>query len=125
MEDNKFYVLIVGSRGFDDYDFLVKRCDHLLQKHKEIVVVSGGARGADALAKRYAQDKGYEYIEFPADWNKYGKRAGYIRNEEMHKFIAKKSKRGVIAFWDGESKGTKHNFGLAEKYNNQLRIEKY
>ncbi len=121
----KFYALIVGSRNFNDYNRLKTKCDYFLQNHEDIVVVSGGARGADTLAKRYAEDKGYEYVEFPADWDKYGKRAGYIRNEEMHRFIAEKEKRGVIAFWDGISKGTAQNFDLEKKYNNPIIIDRY
>ena len=120
-----FYVLIVGSRNFDNYNLLKAKCNELLKNHKEITVVSGGARGADALAKKYAEDKGYGYIEFPANWDKYGKSAGYIRNEQMHKFISEKEKRGVIAFWDGASKGTAHNFDLAKKYRNEIKVIRY
>lgn len=120
-----FYALIVGSRTFNDYSLLIEKCDYYLSNYTDIVIVSGGAKGADALAKRYAQDRGYEYIEFPAEWEKYGKSAGYIRNDEMHRFIADKSNRGVIAFWDGESKGTTHNFELTRKYGNPIRIVRF
>ena len=120
-----FYALIVGSRTFNDYSLLIKECDYYLSNYTDIVIVSGGAKGADTLAKRYAQDKGYEYIEFPAEWEKYGKSAGYIRNDEMHRFIADMSNRGVIAFWDCKSKGTAHNFELARKYGNPIRIVRF
>ena len=126
MENNeKYYALLVGSRDFNNYNLFMKKCDYFLSNYSDIVVVSGGARGTDALAKRYAKDKGYEYIEFPAEWDRFGKRAGFIRNQQMHKFIAEKSKRGVIAFWDGQSKGTQHNFDLAKSYDNPLRIVRY
>ena len=117
-----FYALIVGSRDFDDFDLLIKECDRLLSNYDEITVVSGGARGADALAKKYAEINNFKYVEFPAKWEIYGKLAGYRRNEQMHKFIAQFEHRGVIAFWDGKSKGTAHNFKLCKRFNNQLRI---
>ena len=51
-----FYALIVGSRTFNDYSLLIEKCDYYLSNYTDIVIVSGGAKGADALAKRYAQD---------------------------------------------------------------------
>lgn len=80
-----FYCLIVGSRSFSDYELFVAKCDLLLRNWGSVVIVSGGARGADALAKRYAVDRGYCYMEFPADWDTYGRRAGYIRNITVHR----------------------------------------
>lgn len=62
-----FYCLIVGSRSFSDYELFVTKCDLLLRNWGSVVIVSGGARGADALAKRYAVDRGYCYMEFPAE----------------------------------------------------------
>lgn len=119
-----FYCLVVGSRIFDNYEYMCKRLDYFLSNHKEITIVSGEARGADTLAKQYAHNKGYKYIGFPANWSK-GKSAGYIRNKEMHKFISQHESRGVVAFWDGESKGTAHNFELAKTFNNPIRIIEY
>ena len=117
-----FFCLVVGSRTFNNYSKLRQTLDYLLLNHSTIVIVSGGAVGTDSLAKQYAKEKGYVFIGFPAQWDKYGKSAGYIRNEQMHKFIAKQAKRGVIAFWDGKSKGTQHSFKLAKKYNNIIKI---
>lgn len=57
-----FYCLIVGSRSFSDYELFVAKCDLLLRNWESVVIVSGGARGADALAKRYAVDRGYYYM---------------------------------------------------------------
>jgi hypothetical protein len=117
-----FYCLIVGSRTFTDYEFMKRKTDYLLQNYQDIVIVSGGAKGADALAKRYALERNYKYVEFPANWDTYGKSAGYIRNEQMLKFVSTYQCRGCIAFWDGKSKGTKHNFSLAKKYNTPIKI---
>lgn len=117
-----FYCLIVGSRSFSDYELFTAKCDLLLRNWGSVVIVSGGAQGADALAKRYAADRGYRYREFPADWDTYGRRAGYIRNRAMHEYISTHVNRGVIAFWDGKSRGTHQSFSLAESYSNPLRV---
>ena len=124
-----FYLLIAGSRGYNNYDEMKEKTDYILS-HKIaqgycIHIVSGGARGADSLAKMYAEERKYEYHEFPADWNTYGKSAGYIRNRRMHEFICQFPSREVLCFWDGQSKGTSHNFELCKTYKNPLRIYKY
>lgn len=120
--DNTFYCLIVGSRSYSDYSEFKRIVDYLLSNKENIIIVSGGANGADSLAKLYATEKGYEFLEFPADWNTYGKRAGYIRNEQMHQYISQHTQRGCIAFWDGQSTGTTHNFSLAKTYKNPIRV---
>lgn len=124
-ECESFFCLVVGSRTFSNFELMESALDHYLSQFSQIVIVSGGARGADSLAKAYAIRKGYRYKEFPAQWDLYGKSAGYVRNEEMHKYIAYATHRGVVAFWDGSSKGTAHNFKLAEKYNNPIRVVRY
>ena len=121
-----FYLLIAGSRSFDDYKLLKEKCDEIIKdKSVNIHIVNGGARGADSLASLYARENNYEVRVFPAKWDKYGKSAGYIRNEEMHQYISKFKNRACICFWDGSSKGTKHNFYLCKKYNTQLYIINY
>lgn len=119
-----FYLLIVGSRSFDDFDLLVRKCDALLVNHSEVCVVSGGARGADALAEKYASLRGFDLRVFPADWS-LGRSAGFIRNQEMHRFISQFPHRGVVAFWDGVSRGTSHSFDLARQFNNPLRVVRF
>ena len=124
-KDEKFYVLVAGSRTFADYELMKSKLNKLLINHNDIVVVSGGARGADALAERYAKEKGYSSVVIEAQWNVLGKRAGFVRNERMHQLLAKHTNRGCVCFWDGESKGTAHNFELAKKYNTPLRVIKF
>ncbi len=118
------YVLVAGSRTFKNYELLKTKMDYYLKNYSDVCIVSGGAYGADTLAIVYAKEKGYPYKIFPAQWNTYGKSAGYKRNIEMHKFIAQYPKRGCVCFWDGKSKGTQHNFELCKKYNTPLRIVK-
>ena len=120
-----FALLVVGSRTVTDYSFVKKKLDKLIEPIREkyrFLIVSGGAKGADSLAEIYAKDNGFEFHKMPADWKAHGKKAGFIRNEEMHRFISTFEHRGCAAFWDGESSGTKHSFSLAKKYGNPLRI---
>ena len=132
-DKEKFYLLVVGTRthAFATSRFykMFEECvDTLLQKQldKEIVIVQGGCpTGGDYLARQYARIKGYKLEEFSADWKKYGKAAGYIRNREMHKYISKYPNRGVFAWWDGKSKGTAQSFTLAKEFNNPIRIFRF
>jgi hypothetical protein len=107
-------VIIAGGRTFNDYDLLCRKCDRILSLQKVVEIVSGMAKGADALGERYAKKHGYQIKQFPADWDKHGKSAGYKRNAEMAQYAD-----ALIAFWDGESKGTKHMIELA----NQLGLK--
>ena len=115
-----FRVIVAGSRDFDDYKLLKSKLDFYLKNKKDIVIMSGTARGADKLGEQYAKEKGYQLLKFPADWNTYGKRAGYIRNKEMLK-----NADAVICFWDGISKGTEHMIEITRKINKPLRVVKY
>lgn len=116
-----FRVIIAGGRDFDDYDLVVSTMDKLLQNITEpITIVCGMARGADTLGERYAISKGYEVARFPADWGKFGKAAGYKRNEQMAQ-----NADALVAFWDGSSRGTKHMIDLAHKYNLRVRVKRY
>ena len=110
-------IIIAGGREFNDYDLLCQNCDKALSLQTEIEIVSGTANGADKLGEQYANEKGYLIKQFPADWDKYGKSAGYKRNEEMAKYAD-----ALIAFWDGKSKGTKHMIDLAKRYELKVKV---
>lgn len=110
-------VIIAGSRDFTDYELLKKVCDDHFNDDDIITIISGTARGADQLGERYATEKGYAIERFPADWNKWGKSAGYKRNEEMAQVADM-----LIAFWDGESRGTKHMIDLGYKYKLKMLV---
>jgi hypothetical protein len=112
-------VIIAGSRNFNDYETLKKVCDHMLSRQDEVEIVSGTARGADQLGEQYGIEKGYKIKQFPPDWSK-GKSAGYIRNEDMAKYG-----EALIAFWDGESKGTSHMINLAKKHGLKIKVHKF
>lgn len=112
-------VIIAGSRGFSDFQLLYSKCDEILKDLSEIEIVSGTARGADKLGEHYASLKGYSVAKFPADWDKHGKAAGYVRNKEMAEYSDM-----LIAFWDGESRGTKHMIDLASDRDLKVHIVK-
>ena len=113
-------VIIAGSRNFEDYDTLKKVCDFMLSRQDEVEIVSGAAKGADTLGEIYANEKGYPIKQFPANWKQQGKRAGYLRNEEMADYAD-----ALIAFWDGESKGTEHMINLAKKRGLKVKVHKF
>jgi len=110
-------VIIAGGRNFNDYEKLCQFCDKVLSKQTKVEIVSGTANGADKQGEKYARDKGYPIKQFPADWNKYGKSAGYKRNAQMSDYAD-----ALIAFWDGNSKGTKHMIELAKRANLKVRV---
>lgn len=106
---------IIGSRNFTNYKLLQEILEQY--KPKITLVVSGAAKGADSLGEKWALENNIQTLIFPADWNQYGKRAGFIRNEDIIKNCD-----CCVAFWDGESKGTKHSLSLCKKYNKPFEI---
>lgn len=80
-------------------------------------IVSGGARGADFIGKKLATLNEIPYVEFPADWERYGKRAGVIRNKDIiqHSDI-------VLALWDGESRGTANALEWAKRFGRRTSV---
>lgn len=112
-----FKVIVAGSRDFNDYELLKPKLDALLQNKDSVQIVSGGARGADSLGEQYAKEKSLDLKIFPADWDYYGKSAGFKRNSEMAQYAD-----ALVAFWDGKSKGTEHMINLAKRNGLQVRI---
>lgn len=114
-------VIIAGSRGFDNFPLMRQKMDYFLsQTREEIVIVCGGARGADSLGEAYAKERGYEIAMYPAEWDKYGKSAGYRRNQEMAE-----NADALVAFWDQKSPGTRHMIDLAERKGLKVRLVLY
>ena len=109
---------IIGSRDFNDYEKVAYYVIKYFESGWAIdEIVSGGASGADALAKRIADEYRKVYTEFPADWKTHGKAAGPIRNEQIIQYADK-----VLAFWDGKSKGTMSSINLARRYKKDTII---
>ena len=119
-----FKVIIAGCRDFKNYNQLKNYCDKVLRSKikegYEIKIVSGTANGADKLGERYAKEKGYEVLQFPADWDTHGRSAGYIRNKQMAE-----NADTCICFWNGVSNGTKWMIEIAKEKQLPLRVVKY
>lgn len=117
-----FRVIIAGGRDFVDYELLKKYCDAILcnKTSDGIEIVCGKARGTDSLGEQYAIERGFAVKYFPAQWDMFGKQAGFVRNKQMAEYAD-----AVIAFWDGKSHGTKHMIELAKAENMPIRIKRY
>lgn len=107
-------VAVVGSRSFSDYNLLAA---HLHRVKGVEMIVSGGARGADQLGERWARQHGIQIRIFKPDWQRHGKSAGVIRNREIVD-----NADMVIAFWDGQSKGTQHTVEIARKQGVAVQV---
>ena len=91
--------IIAGSRNYDNYP---EFCDYMSNISWEITeVVSGAARGADAMGERWAKQVGLPCVKFPAQWDEWGTRAGAIRNSQMAEYAD-----ALVAFPAPGSKGT-------------------
>lgn len=124
IKDN-FKIIVAGGRYFEDYNLLKKKLDIALSNivdNFNIVIISGEARGADTLGEKYARENNYDIEVHSADWDNLGKRAGYVRNSEMAKSVLDNGYGGLVAFWDGKSKGTKMMIELAQKKNINTRV---
>lgn len=102
--------IIAGWRGVSSYNIMLRAIDAIRPKWMPTVVISGTAPGADRLGERWAIENGVPVERFPADWDRYGKRAGYLRNEQMGDHA-----EALLALWDGNSRGTKHMIDIANR----------
>lgn len=101
-------VIIAGSRSCQNVEDVYQAILYSLYDISE--VVSGTCRGADRLGEAAAIELNIPIKRFPADWDKFGKSAGYIRNGEMAKYAD-----AAIIIWDGKSKGSEHMIELMAK----------
>ena len=106
---------VVGSRTFNNYDLLKMYLDKIHSREPITFIVSGGAKGADILSERWADENGIPKIIFIPDWDKYKKAAGFIRNKDI---INESDK--VIAFHDGISKGTLSSINIAKSQGKKV-----
>lgn len=91
-------VVVTGGRKFDDEAFLCERLTEIDEDLHVRRLVTGGARGADWMAEIWAKKNGTEHVKYPADWARYGRAAGPIRNAEM---LNKEKPDLVVAFPGG------------------------
>ena len=123
---NTLYVLVAGSRNVPadpDYDrpTYFKMIDDAIAEqnfeYDSVIEICGEALGGDAVGKEWANAHGYLVMGFPANWNRLGKSAGPVRNQDMVNYIKNKELRIAILFWDGQSRGTKHTLELCKQNN--------
>jgi hypothetical protein len=110
-------VAVVGSRSFNDYEKLKQTLD---QTPSITSIISGGAKGADSMAEQWAKENGIETVIYKPDWAKYGRGAGVVRNR-----LIIEDCDYCIAFWDGDSKGTKSSIDHCKKLNKKLLVVRY
>jgi hypothetical protein len=106
-------VAVVGSRGFRNYAFL----EDMLRSFPISRIVSGGAKGADSMAEKYAQERSKPVVIYRPEYSKYGKNAPLVRNKAIID-----ASDICVAFWDGKSRGTKHAISMAKKAGKELHI---
>ncbi len=125
-------VIIAGSRTITDYNVVRKAIFLALWNWRKgysdvTEVISGGAKGVDKLGEQWAIKNNKTYHIFPAFWEEQGKRAGYLRNCGMAEYVGKKQSGeigGLIAIWDGKSKGTKMMIDIAKKEGLKIYVYK-
>jgi hypothetical protein len=106
--------IIAGSRIIDNEKLVLEIIDKFVDENKLNIqtILSGCAEGVDTLGEIWANNKQISIKKYPADWDRYGRSAGYIRNELMAQ-----NADGLIAIIKNNSKGTRHMINLAKKYN--------
>ena len=102
---------IIGSRKIQDFAL------SLVVPTSTAEIISGGAKGVDTIARRFAEERGIKLTEFLPEYSKYGKSAPIIRN----KMIVNNAD-AVLAIWDGSSKGTAFTIDFAKKQGKQVII---
>lgn len=108
-------VIVTGSRGWQDWPTIAHR---LGQLPAHSTIVHGGAKGADQMAARCASRLGLEVEPHLADWEMYGNSAGYRRNKDM----ALRGADLCLAFWDGDSPGTRQMIGVCREQGIPVEI---
>lgn len=108
---------IVGSRNFTDYDLMCSYISSKFDLSDIDTIVSGGAKGADALAERFAHEYNLLLHVKKAEWSKYGRAAGPMRNKQIIEECD-----AVVAFPTVSSKGTLNSINLAKKLGKRLEV---
>ena len=120
--------IVAGSRNFVDYNLLEKECDKILSTEikkspvSDVTIISGGASGADKLGEKYGKKRHLSIVRFEANWDRFKAAAGPIRNEKMARYAAEVDRKMLIAFWDGQSRGTGSMIELAKKHGIEIHI---
>lgn len=118
---SSYKVLVCGGRDYDDEAKIYHVLDaYLARIGPDMLVINGGATGADTIAREWAVDRQVDHLTLYAKWQLFGKSAGPIRNRRM----ARRKPRLVLAFHPNidESKGTRDMIGVAEKLKIKTKV---
>lgn len=111
-------VIVAGSRTITDYETVKIAIENAIVQGINITsIVSGRAKGVDTLGERYAKEHGLPIHLYPAEWDKYGKRAGFMRNLEMAEVAD-----GLVAIWDGKSPGTQNTIFTMRRMGKRVYV---
>lgn len=122
---DEFKLIVAGGRDFTDYNRCARAITDLatskdLYGNYNVSIVSGMAKGADTLGADFAKLNRVKVYKFFADWDQYGKQAGFIRNEAMGTFAD-----GLLSFWDQQSRGTEHMIRYMQSLGKPVHIVNY
>lgn len=122
---NSYKVIVAGGRDFDNYEFLKEKLDETFESLGDldahpIEIISGMADGADTIGIKYAKEHKLTMVLYPANWKKYPRMGGILRNMNMLVTATH-----LVAFWDGKSHGTKHIIEIAKEKGIPVWIYKY
>lgn len=117
-------MLVTGSRDWDDIETIARALVEVdVECRGNVTLISGACpTGADHLAEVYAHMYGWRIERYPADWEKYGKRAGFIRNSDM---VENQAPDLCIAFIKDNSKGATMTLELARKKGIETVLHEY
>jgi hypothetical protein len=116
-------IIVAGGRNFND-DGVFTQCleerllrDDLVELPRIVFVSGQASKGADDMIISWCKENGFPYALFPADWDGLGRSAGYVRNSLMARVATH-----LIAYWDGDSRGTKHMIAEAHRFKLSVTI---
>lgn len=117
-----YRLCVAGSRNFNNVqlaeEVLSQVFNFIAKKHGDaITIISGGAKGADSVGELVAHKHHYDIERYLPDWDRYGKSAGYKRNQSMCA-----ASNGCVVFWDGSSRGSHHMIDICRKAGKPIMV---
>ena len=117
---NKVKIAIVGSRTFNDYEFLKSAVLEVLRIEDISLIISGVADGVDTLAQKFAKEFGIPLLVFYPKWKKFGNSAGMKRNQYIIQYSDL-----VFAIRINMSKGTSNSIQHAIEKNIPIIVKDF
>ena len=108
---------IIGSRTFSDFSILEENIKGRYDLSKISTIISGGDMGADTLAETFATKYNIKIAIYRPNWILYGNKAEYIRNRLM---VVESDE--ILAFWNGNSPGTKSKIDFANSIEKKISV---